>query len=495
MNVIKLVGGEMKNKLCLTLVVVGLLALCQAGLSSQDFLTQAGFKLKAMKPQGFEKYQGMLTWVPVTMKSNVGFARDYVAGSDEYRLVSQVFSTTGKCQLSVPFSEGKGCARNADSVWLSVEAQSLSSHQTPAGLVFVLFNTSRPWTSSAYGGEFILSVARFDADGIRTGDWVDLTTIKADPKFRIIGTSMGISVGDGCVGVALCAEMLSQDPDVKAKAYFLKTDFEGNPLLKEPTVLKLPTKGVWPLTMVFRPAWNRVRWLVPMIHGSLPPGSKGQSNGTSAAYVLASRDETARKFQAKRIVQDKIDLFAFEYLYLVPAPLDSAASATAAQAESIPYLLFVQHVLVNYAGKNTEMLRDYTLYPIGKKGKQAGQAVEVLIPSEAQSQHTYDRFSNIVPSYTAGSASANSSTNDRVLFVAQTKSLSSWPPKQGFYYYAINPTDGSVATLAKCVKNYYPGVGGYPQLRDNGKLMELINQAGPSGNEQKCFTYFSKFKK
>ncbi len=478
----------MKNKWFVTLFVMGLLVCSQDGLSSQDFLTQAGFKLKAMKPQGFEKYQGMLTWVPVSKKANVGFARDYIAGSDEYILVSQVFSTSGKCQLSIPFAEGKGQARHADAVWVSEDAKGLSQHQGSAGLVFVLFNTIRPWDSSALGGKFILSVARFDADGVRIGEWVDLATIKADPNFRIIGTTMGVSIGDGCIGVAVCAEMLAWEPQMKYTAFFLRTDFAGNPLDKKPVPLKAPAKGNMPLTLVYRPAWNGIRWLVPMIYGSAPWGS----NGTSQVYIFASKDHKANKFQAKLIDRDKQDQFAYEDLCLVPAPMDSSPPVAQVQAQGLPYLLFVQHVMINYAGKNTKLFYDYSLFPINKKGKKAGQAVEVMIPAEAQSHHIYNRFSDIVPSYGAGMGTLSS---DDVLFVALTKSLSSWPPKQWFYYYAIDPDDGSVATLAQCVKSYYPGVGAYPQLRDNGKLMELINQAGPSGNARTCVTYFTKFKK
>jgi len=484
----------MRNKWYLTLIGVGLIVCSQTGLSSQDFLTQAGFKLKAMKPQGFEKYQGMLTWVPVSKKSNVGFARDYVADSDEYNLVSQVFSKSGMCQLSTPFAEGRGHARQADAVWLPAEVRSQSFYQGAAGLVFVLFDKNSPWNSAAYGGRFVLSVARFDENGVRQGDWADLATIQADPKFRIVGSTLGISVGDGSVGVAFCAEMLSQDPDVKAKAYFLRTDFEGNPLQKKPTVLKLPTNGVWPLTLVFRPAWNGVRWLIPMIHGSIPLGSKGFM-GTSAAYILASRDDKAKKFQAKRIVQDKVDLFAFENLCLVPAPPDPSPQAASAQAQGLPFLLFVQHVLVDYAGKNTAFYYDYNLYPINKKGKKSGTEIEVMIPSEAQSHHISSRFSNIVPSYSQGVAGMSALSSENVLFIAQTKSLRSLPLKQWFNYYAINPEDGSVATLAQCVKNYTTGSFGLPQLRDNGKLIELINQVGPTGNARTCITYFTKFKK
>jgi hypothetical protein len=491
MNVIKPEGGEMKNKLFLTLVLVGLFVCSLAGFSSQDFLTQAGFKLKAMKPQGFEKYQGMLTWVPVSKKNNVGFAKDYIAGSDEYRLVSQVFSTTGKCLLSTPFAEGKGHARWAEAVWLPGDAQSLSQHQAPAGLVFVLFNTSRPWDSAAYGGECILSVARFDENGVRIGDWVDLTTIKADPKYRIIGTTMGVSVGEDCVGVAVCAEMLAWEPHIKFTAFFMRTDFEGNPIHEKPVALKVPSKGNMPLTLVFRPAWNGVRWLVPMIYGSAPWGSKG----TSQVYIFASKDEKAKKFQAKLIDRDKQDQFAYEYLFLVPAPTESSPPAAKVQTQGLPYLLFVQHVMVHYAGKNTELFYDYNLYPINKKGKKAAPGIEVMIPSEAQSHHIYNRFSNILPSYSPGEAGVSAQSNDDFLFIALTKALWSYPPKQWFYYYAINPQDGSVATLAQCVKQYDPGIFGYPQLRENGKLIELINQAGPSGNARTCVTYFSKFKK
>ena len=474
----------MKNRQIFFPLLVTLITVSFAALSAQDASLEARFILKELKPVGFDFYQGMLSWIPVSEKVNVGFARNYIQSSDEYSLVSLTFTSKGKCQLFNLCAEDKGCPCVADAVWLEGDVKTQSMRQIPEGLLFVVFSSG----TAMAGKEMTLSVARFDENGLRTSDWVDLDSVEATSDHWAVISSLGVSVGEGCIGVTYCVVTAVPEFGFKSYAYFLRTDLQGM-ILNKPVALEIRPKTKYQYTRVFRTAWNGARWLVPVAN---------HSTIGNQAFVFSSKDEKARKFRATKFVQDKLGSASFEYLNLVPAPSPSLNSDASAQAKGIDYLLFVEHFYIDYLSgfPPTDFVCDYHLYPINPNGKPGGSAVRVMIPTKGPIDMYRNVFSNIIPSYGLGAKEIKAQENEDCLYLAQTVNSRMLPKKINFYVLAVNPADGSVSSLAHRVKRWVDIDFLPPSLQWNGKYFEVINNGVKMEYwMERGYSYFSRFNK
>ena len=458
-------------------------------LSTQDVFIQAKFPLKKVKAQGFDIYQGILAWTPVSEDVNIGFARNHSSGTDEYSLVSLTFSDKGKCQSPILAAVDKGYPYVADLVWFNGESQTQELQNAYGGLVFALFSNAlyQP------GEEVTLAVAQFEENGILTSSWTDLITVKApSPLDFVYDKTLGVSIGDDCVGLSLSVVFYNNISIFRSFSYFLRTDFQGN-LVDKPVRLKLFSNGARQSVKVFRPAWNGARWLVPLANTHInDPYFYMQS---SQVYVYASKDEKARKFKSRRIAQDKEDHETYDCLNLIPINPASLQADPSIQAKGNDYLLFVQHMGDYSTGPGpANLIPDYHLYTINAHGRASGKPVEVLIPNQGFSNSRHNYVSNIIPSHLLFQGAEGEQSEEDFLSAAQIVTISPGPALQRLNFYKIYPSDGSVATLAKKEIHWRSKQIMPPSMRWNGKSILVLNQGEKYTQDRTASDFISSFK-
>jgi hypothetical protein len=338
----------------------------------------AVYSLPKIKPSGFNVYQGIVEWVPISATQAVAFARNNNRSTGAHSLKSYLLTKTGVASDSRAFASGLGSPRAAAGFWIE--------GGTPHGLLFVLFEEYDPATGTEFGQ---VAVAMFDAAGKRTRPWKTLLRIDPGKNGYIADEALHAVRGPASIAVVVSGQFSAADKSsVKnSRVYFLEANLAAGGLIGPVVPLALPAEGKDVYALGSRPDWNGSAWLVPVSATIFEPG-KGWED-ISANRVLVYTVSAAHAAVANEIAQDGgLTLMAYDTLALAPDPAFAAAR-----------LLFVGHRTPLAASRRRlEMFRyDYSLKSLNK----AGQLVRSRALSMPRTAHkaAYDPAYKVVGEY------------------------------------------------------------------------------------------------
>ncbi len=345
----------------------------------------APYSLPKIKPSGFNVYQGIVEWVPISASRAVAFARNNNRSTGEHSLKTYLLTKTGVASVSRAFASGLGSPRAAAGFWIEGE--------TPYGLLFVLFEKYDPATRTEFGQ---VVVARFDAAGKRTRPCKTLLRIDPGKKGYIGDEALHAVRGPNSIAVVVSGQFSAVDKsNVKnSRVYFLETNLASGGLIGPVIPLGLPAEGKDVYALGSRPDWNGAAWLVPVSATIFEPGKGWEDIVDNRVLVYAV--SPAHTAVVNEISHDAgLTTMAYGGLALAPDPVSATAR-----------LLFVGHrTPLSASRQRLDMFRyDYSL----KSLDATGHLIRSRVLSMPQTVHkaTYDPAYKVVGEYDGWSMGA-----------------------------------------------------------------------------------------
>jgi hypothetical protein len=337
----------------------------------------AGYSLPKIKPTGFNVYQGILDWAPVSSTKAVAFARNMVDGSYAYSLKSFVLSKTGGASSSRTIATGMGVPLAAAALW--IEAGGPTESAGSYGFVYVLFEVEESDPRREIGS---LRMAKFDASGKRIGNWAELLRVELGEDQYFSDANLFASRGAQTIGIAPSFAISARGSlgGETSRLYFLEASpLDG--LLTSATItlpLPEPTRDVQALAA--RPSWTGTGWLIPAAATVYKKGGNWEDIVGNRALVYSVSNQATLTVARREIARDG-GLTPDAYGALALTPLPGGAG---------DQLLFVRHRKpVPESRRKLDMFQyDYSLKRLDPSGKILKNTV-LTFPAPAH-KLTYD---------------------------------------------------------------------------------------------------------
>lgn len=428
---------------------------------------QGEYDLKEIKMKSFEPYYGNAEWLITSDKGSILFA---VEENEDFQesLVSYKLLPNGKTSSQFIWLKNKGDISSVEALWLGDTGDSTPAGKKAGGLLIVAYTT---YTSTGFGGEFILATAMFDADGKKVGGWNILEKAELDNEQYVSVCRMQACRVDDTIGFAVSIVFNEQSSALcgtkESALEFYELDLDGK-IIGEPTELPQPKKGQLQMAWVRGVVWNGARWLVCLHNIKNKKHWKFGYWGTTpidneVRVIAVWGAPSSRKAKNYKIENDK-EPYGFYYpVQLLPAPNSTKHSTdtTKAQGES-KYLFFVHEGEISFYDIRLDQYRyEGGIYEIDWRGKRKGSKKTVKIPKPEHS-FTYDPFkkiimwwrpfSNLIPTSESGSISVSTTANNSLYYLASSASMSygtGWPgeTEQRLYLYSLDIERGKIKTL------------------------------------------------
>ncbi len=404
--------------------------------------TGATYPLKKIPPKGFQTYQGILDWTPVSSTQAIAFARNRFTNVLDSNLRSFSLGKTGSTSSSRIIASDMGWARAAACLWIDNSGAASRQPSAPYGLLFVLFENSGTTTDSAS-----VQVARFNSAGALTSEWKEIFTLTTSAGWYITDEALFASNRGGSIGVvpSLALGQSSSKGGYDSRVYFLECNLQDGGLIGSVARLALPSDGKDVYGIGFSPLWNGSSWLVPVTASLYKPATGWLNVRENRALVYSVSGSPAHKAALKQIGKDAADSpHTFSELVLTPYP-DSSTDT----------LLFVRHrTLIPESRQRLDMFTyDYSIKRLNKHGGTL-KSLPVAIPVPAH-KIIYDPDSKLQweddfwSSCVATGQTLLLSQAHTVEFYAQSGGSNLYEQAVGFY--AINATTGEVELRAQAI--------------------------------------------
>jgi len=313
------------------------------------------YPLKKIVPSGFDVYQGILDWTPVSGTKAIAFARNRVKGTKTFSLCSYSFSITGAGSAPRTIAAEKGIPRMAACVWVADGASGERAGK-PYGLVFVDFEESFINYNSA-----VVYVAKFDSSGGLIGSWRPILKVTSPKGWGVICNNILAFQRENSVGIVPSFWLMqSGQYRIKAQAHFLEVDIKDGILIGAAKAIPLPNNGQYLEALSFAPAWNGTSWLVPLAVSFYKPYVARMEVLNNKLMVAVISGGSSHATVLKEIAADTV---ASQNTYeAVLAPYPGSAHDLA---------LFVRHrTPVPEAQRKLDMFRyDFSLKRLDVKGR------------------------------------------------------------------------------------------------------------------------------
>jgi hypothetical protein len=415
------------------------------------------YRLKKLAPAGFDVYQGILDWTPVSETKAIAFARNRAMSPRTYSLFSYAFAKTGACSAPRILEDKKGAPMAAACVWFGAGGGGDRAGK-PYGLVFGLFiEDINNFRNAA------IYVAKFDSAGGRIGGWRLLLDLPTPEGWYLAGESLYASRNENSVGI-VPTFVLYKPTGYRARSqvYFIEVDtMEGNPI-GDPTQLLLPDGGQNVECLGFTPAWNGTSWLAPVRATFCQPNVERWEVLKNKLLVGVISGGQSHAAVLKEIAADKV------------AVADTYAAVLAPLPESAAYLaLFVRHrTLIPEAERQLDLFKyDFSLKRLDVKGRVV-KTTPVLIPAPDH-QLAYDPL--YVPSRDQDDFSKAVAKDGTIwlsrahtIEIMRKGSAASRRQEQEVDFYAVDLSTGAVKHKARTVSVwnsvlwYQPLIGVFP---------------------------------
>jgi hypothetical protein len=444
----------------------------------------AAYSLPKIKPAGFNVYQGILDWAPVSSTRAVAFARNMVDGSYTYSLKSYILSKTGTASASRTIGTGMGTPRAAASFW--VESGGAADAAGPYGLVFVLFETHQENPIKGIGS---VRAAKFDALGKRTSAWREILRIELDENQYFSEEDLFACRGPNSIGVVPSALIDSSGASSvrTSRLYFLEASLQDGALIGPAVPLTLPEPSRDVEALASRPSWTGTSWLVPAAATVYKKGGGWEDVLGNRALVYSVSGGTPRQVVRREIARDAV---------LLPGTY-GALSLTPFTGSTGDQLLFVRHRKpIPESQRKLDMFRyDYSLKRLDASGKVLKNTV-LTFPAPAH-KLTFDpayEFQWEWDEWSEGLA------RNGKIYLSQCRSIEIYKKGSGYKYeqqvhfFEIDPLDGAVQHRARAITLwneillFQPLIDVFP-----GGPIAVVNRAYHSASPYAWDNYITRF--